>query len=125
MIADTTFLIQFLREGAEGGEGPARAFFKRNRMELIRTSAISIGEVAVAFPTSAEAWEYFKKWRIYPLHRGIVEAAADVDRQLISTGQRLGENDNWIAGFCRYYREPVISLDRAFDRVPRLRRLEY
>jgi hypothetical protein len=31
--------------------------------------------------------------------------------------------DNWIAGFCRYYRKPVISLDAAFDRVPGLRRL--
>ena len=30
-------------------------------------------------------------------------------------GERLGENDNWIAGFCRYYREPIISSDSAFD----------
>jgi predicted nucleic acid-binding protein len=40
-------------------------------------------------------------------------------------GRRLGENDNWIAGFCRYYGEPVISADVAFDRVPRLRRILY
>ena len=32
---------------------------------------------------------------------------------------------HWIAGFCRYYREPIMSLDDAFDRVPRLRRLPY
>ena len=105
--------------------GPARAFLARNRTETIRTSVISIGEVAVAFPSSAEAWEYFKQWKVYPLHRGIVDAAADVDRELIASGQRLGENDNWIAGFCRYYREPVISRDQAFDRVPRLRRVAY
>jgi predicted nucleic acid-binding protein len=43
----------------------------------------------------------------------------------MTIGERLGENDNWIAGFCRYYREPIISLDSAFDRVPRLRRLLY
>jgi len=125
MIADTTFLIQYLREGLAGTRGPAREFFARNRGELIRTSVISIGEVAVAFPTSAGVWEYFKKWRIYPLHRGIVEAAADIDRALLSAGRRLGENDNWIAGFCRYYREPVLSLDQAFDRVPGLRRMAY
>lgn len=125
MIADTTFLIHFLREGLAGRPGRARAFFARNRTEQIRTSVISIGEVAVAFASSGEAWEYFKKWRIYPLSRGVVEAAADVDRALIASGQRLGENDNWIAGFCRYYREPIISLDQAFDRVPLLRRLTY
>ncbi len=48
-----------------------------------------------------------------------------MDRELIASGQRLGENDNWIAGFCRYYREPVISRDTAFDRVGGLRRLAY
>ncbi len=125
MIADTTFLIHFLRENATGEGVRALAFFARHRTEIIRTSAISIGEVAVAFQNSTAAWEYFKKWRIYPLHRGVVEAAADVDREMIQRGQRLGENDNWIAGFCRYYREPVISLDKAFDRVAHLRRLAY
>jgi predicted nucleic acid-binding protein len=62
---------------------------------------------------------------VYPLHSGIAQAAADVDRELIRPGQRLGENDTWIAGFCRYYREPLISLDEAFDRVPNLRRIGY
>jgi predicted nucleic acid-binding protein len=125
MIADTTFLVHFVREGLTGSPGPVRVFFSEHRSETIRTSIISIGEVAFGFETSADAWEYFKRWRIYPLHRGIVDAAADVDREMASMGQRLGENDNWIAGFCRYYREPVISLDVSFDRVPLLRRLAY
>jgi len=79
----------------------------------------------VSFPTSAEAWEFFGDWGIYSLHQWIAEAAADVDRELMAIGARLGENDNWIAGFCRYYCQPVISLDEDFDRVPRLRRLVY
>jgi hypothetical protein len=125
MIADTTFLTHFLEEGQASRMGPARAFFARHRGELIRTAIICIAEVAVIFPSSAEAWAYFKAWKIYPLHRGVAEAAADVNRTQIRTGQRLGENDNWIAGFCRYYREPVISQDAAFDRVPTLRRVAY
>jgi predicted nucleic acid-binding protein len=36
-----------------------------------------------------------------------------------------GENDNWIAGFARYYREPLITRDPAFDGVPEVRRLPY
>ena len=93
MIADTTFLIHFLQECATGAGGRARAFFARHRAEIIRTSAVSLGEVNVAFRCSSAAWVYFKKWRIYPMHRGILEAAADVDRELIRSGQRLGEND--------------------------------
>jgi predicted nucleic acid-binding protein len=125
MIADTTFLIHFLREGLSQRRGPAREFFSQHRSELIRTSIISLSEVAVSFRKSDQAWEYFKRWKIYPVHRGIAEAAADVDREFGTHGHRLGENNNWIAGFCRYYQEPIISLDTDFDRVPRLRRLVY
>jgi predicted nucleic acid-binding protein len=84
-----------------------------------------VAEVAVSFPQSSDAWSYFRNFLIYPLHRGIAEAAADVDRELIRVGGRLGENDTWIAGFTRYDREPVISQDAAFDHVPGLRRLHY
>ena len=125
MIADTTFLIQFAHEGAQGRPGPARTFLARHRGEIIRTSIISLAEVAAGFDNSAAAWDYFKWWKICALHRGIAQAAADVDRELAAIGQRLGEDDDWIAGFCRYYREPVISADTAFDLVPRLRRILY
>jgi predicted nucleic acid-binding protein len=125
MIADTTFLTHFAREGMAGQRGSARTFFAQHHNALVRTTIICLAEIAALFPTSAAAWEYFKLWKIYPLHRGIAEAAADVDRRLIRTGHRLGENDNWIAGFALYYREPIISLDQAFDRVPGLRRIAY
>jgi len=125
VIADTTFLIHFFNEGRTGHRGPARTFFAQRRREVTRTTIISVGEIAPSFATSADAWEYFNQWKIYRLHPGVVDAAADLDRELIRTGGRLGENDNWIAGFCRYYREPVISRDSAFDRVRGLRRLAY
>jgi predicted nucleic acid-binding protein len=125
VIADTTFLIHLLREQSAGSTGPARAFLAHHRTRTIRTSIISLSEVAVSFPTADEAWEYFKHWSVYRLHDGIAKAAADLDRGASMAGQRLGENDNWIAAFCRYYREPIISLDLGFDRVPRLRRISY
>jgi predicted nucleic acid-binding protein len=125
MIADTTFLIEFANEETQGRRGRARTFLAQHRGENIRTSIISLAEVAAGFQNSAAAWDYFKWWKIYALHRGIAEAAADVDRELAAVGRRLGENDNWIAGFCRFYREPVISADATFDRVPGLRRMRY
>jgi predicted nucleic acid-binding protein len=125
VIADTTFLIHFYEEGANGRRGPARTFFAGHRSATIRTTIVSLAEVAPGFPLSSQAWDYFKNWKVYSIHRGIAEATADVDRELIAIGQRLGENDNWIAGFCRYYQEPVISLDSAFDRVRGLRRIVY
>ena len=125
MIADTTFLINYFREGRDGRRGPARTFLANHRAEALRTSIISLGEIAPSFETSEDAWEYFRRWKIYRLHPGVVNAAADLDRQLTDAGHRLGENDSWIAGFCLYYREPLISRDQDFDRVPGLRRLDY
>lgn len=126
MIVDTTFLIDWAEEMRSGQFGPARNFIANRRPEIIRTTVISLAEVAAGFPTSAAAWAYFSKWPIYRLHDGIAKAVADVDRQQAAIGQRIGENDTWIAGFCLYYREPVVSQDsRAFDRVGRLRRMAY
>jgi predicted nucleic acid-binding protein len=125
MIADTTFLIHWSREKQAHRIGPALTFSAAQRRQVVRTSVISLAEVAVSFPDSEQAWNYFGHWTVYRLHDGIARAAADLDRRMVHAGQRLGENDNWIAGFCLYYREPLISLDGGFDRVPGLRRIAY
>ena len=125
MIADTTFVSDLFRERERGQSGPANQFFAEHRPEIIRVSIITAGELAVWFEHSWEAWVALRDWTICRLHPGIVDVAADIDRHLLASGERLGENDNWIAGFARYYREPIISRDAGFDRVPSLRRLAY
>ena len=125
MIADTTFVSDLLKERRRAKAGDASRFFFKHRGQKIRASIITAGELAVIFPSSKQAWEFLDDWQIYRLHVGVVDAAADIDREMRRQGQRLGENDNWIAGFARYYREPLISRDRAFDRVSGIRRLDY
>jgi len=125
MIADSTFVSDLLKERRRGKLGPANAFLAAHRKQTIRTSIITAGEVLLMFEDSTAAWRWLEAWTIYRLHFGIVQAAADVDRELIRRGKRLGENDNWIAGFARYYREPLISRDHGFDGVPGLRRMAY
>lgn len=125
MIADTNFVSELFKERRAARVGVATRFFNRHRAHTIRLSIITAGEILVWFESSAAGVEVLKPWTIYPLHLGIVETAADIDRALIATGQRLGENDNWIAGFARYYQEPVVSRDTAFDRAPGVRRVAY
>jgi predicted nucleic acid-binding protein len=125
MIADSTFASDFLHEQRLGVTGPARIFFAQNRAKHIRLTIITAGEISVAFAATAAARQWLDRWQILFLHMGIVDKAAEIDRELIARGRRLGENDNWIAGFARYYREPLISRDRGFDAVPGLRRLAY
>jgi predicted nucleic acid-binding protein len=125
MIADTTFISDLLRERRRGQLGAAGRFLAENRRQTIRTSIITAGEVLLLFEDSAAAWNWLAPWTIYRLHPGVVEAAANIDRELIRRGTRLGENDNWIAGFALYYREPLISRDEGFDVAPGFRRMAY
>ena len=125
MIADTTFVLDLINEWRRGRQGPATALLYRARASAIRLSAITSGEISVVFANATAARAWLDDWQIYPLHHGIVDTAADIDRELIQRGRRLGENDNWIAGFARYYREPLISRDKAFDGVAGVRRVVY
>lgn len=125
MIPDTTFLSDLHREHEQGLRGPARRFLAQHRRQPFLLTVISLGEVSVIFETEAEARIFLHPYRVLRLNPQIAYAAAAVDRELIDVGQRLGENDTWIAGFCRYYGQPLVSRDAGFDRVPRLRRLAY
>jgi len=49
MIADTTVLIQFANEGAQGRRRPARTFLVQHRREIVRTSILNLAEVAAGF----------------------------------------------------------------------------
>lgn len=125
MICDTTFVSDLLVERRGGKLGPANAFMAANRKQKFRVSIITVGEVLLMFDNVTSGWRWLDPWTMYRLHTGIVDAAVEIDREQIRRGRRLGENDNWIAGFARYYREPLISRDKAFDSVKGIRRLDY
>jgi predicted nucleic acid-binding protein len=125
VICDTTFLSDLHAERQGGRRGPALTFLARHRSRAILATVISVGELAVIFPEPEDARRLLANYRVLRLTPEIAFASAAIDRELIATGERLGENDNWIAGFCRYYGQPVISRDVAFDRVRGLRRLAY
>lgn len=103
----------------------AQAFLAAHRNQPFLATVISVGEIAAMYPNPEQVRPFLSRYRQLRLTPEIAFAAASVDRELIELGRRLGENDNWIAGFCRYYRQPVISRDTAFDRVRGLRRLDY
>ena len=105
--------------------GAAAKFMASHRGQRLITTVISAGEFAAGFDDLQHARIFLSRWRILNLQPEVAYAAAQVDRELMDTGGRLGENDTWIAGFARYFNQPLISNDKAFDRVRSLRRLTY
>lgn len=120
MICDTAFLIDLSRLQAD-----AQAFLATHRSQQLLVPVVSAGELAAGYDTTQEARAFLARYRILRLTPEVAFEAGGVDRELITLGRRLGENDTWIAGFCRYYGQPLISRDADFDRVPGLRRLSY
>ncbi|MGA2175651.1 MAG: type II toxin-antitoxin system VapC family toxin [Verrucomicrobiota bacterium] len=125
MIADTTFLVDYYNEQFGRKPGPASKFLLTHRRQQLITTVISAGEFAAGFDTLPQARVFLSRWRILNLQPEIAFTAAQIDRELMDEGARLGENDTWIAGFARYLSQPLISNDKAFDRVRSLRRLSY
>jgi predicted nucleic acid-binding protein len=125
MIADTGFLIEFTRETAQRRVGPARRWLLDNRNETLWTTIVSLGELAAGMQDNATVRAFLARYRVVNLQQGVAYTAANLDRELIHSGNRLGENDTWIAGYALYYGVPLLSNDRDFDRVPALRRIPF
>jgi predicted nucleic acid-binding protein len=125
MICDTNFLTDLYDEQETGLTGPAGTFLAAHRRAPFLITVISFGEAAVIFPDEHDARKFLSRFRTLRLTPEVAYLAARIDRELMATGGRLGENDNWLAAFCRYCGQPIISRDRAFDRVRGLRRLAY
>ena len=126
MILDTNFLIQFARELQAKQKGPARTFLAANRARPVFISVISLGELAAGLEDNEASRRFCARFgRTLNLFPEQALVAAQIDRVMMSKGLRLGENDNWIAGAARYYGQPIVSNDKAFDSVPGLRRISY
>jgi predicted nucleic acid-binding protein len=125
VIADTNFLIDLLREQKHGRPGPASQFLNRHRSFELATTIVTVGELAVGYQNVEEARRFFSRIPLFRLGVDAAYEASRVDRELRKVGQRLGENDNWIAGIARYHGETLISNDKAFHRVSGLKVVNY
>lgn len=59
------------------------------------------------------------------LHRQVAWEASRIERELSARGERLGENDNWIAATARAWGLRLVKRDNAFDRVRSLNVVRY
>ena len=117
MFLDTNFLIALGAELEDRVVGPARAFLGRRRSQKPNVSVVSLGELAAGMQDNQSARDFLSRFRIVSLRPEIALAAADIDRAMIRIGRRLGENDNWNAGFALYYGVPLVTNDADFKRV--------
>lgn len=122
LLLDTSALIDLERELAENRVGAVRAFLGRNKAEELACSTITVGELA-AGKNEIAVRVFLRRLKKIPVSEAIAYRAAVLDRVQVAKGQRLGENDTWIAATALHYSATLIHGDGDFERISLLKRL--
>lgn len=101
--------------------GPVRTLLGQRGGENLACSTVTVGELAAGANEMAIR-VLLRKVRKIPLSEAIAYRAAELDRNLMRQGRRLGENDNWVAATALHYSATLVYADGDFDRVEGLKR---
>src|SRR5208283_3388530 len=107
LLLDTSVLVGLERELAEREIGPIRAYLGRRRGEELACSTVTVGELA-AGGSETTVRVFLRHLRKIPLSEAIAYRAGELDKKQLRKGQRLGENDNWIAATALHYSSILI-----------------
>jgi predicted nucleic acid-binding protein len=121
MLLDTTFFIDLEDELRASKPGPCAAFLKAHRHVTKHVSVITIGEFAAWAPASATL-RFFRGYQRLSLGRDLAIFAG---RLQASLAFEMGENDLWIAATARFHGLPLVSRDKVFSRIPRVKVIAY
>jgi len=125
MLTDTTFWIDLGEERGTRIKGRAHDFLAAHRASALEVSIVTWGELAAGVDSPAELDHLLRRVKVVNLHMHIAWEAGRIGRELAERGERLGENDNWIAATARAWGLRLVTRDQAFQRVPRLSVLQY
>lgn len=91
-LLDSSFVIDLLNEMADGVEGPAFEWLKRNEKSRLWISPVTMAEVLEAATDRKAVKTYLARYSWQGIHRVHAERVA-VRQQRAS--HRMGENDAW------------------------------
>jgi len=121
LLLDTSALIGLERELAQRRVGRVRAYLGEHLGDDLACSTVTVGELASGENETAVR-VLLRRLRKLPLSEAIAYRAGELDRDLMRIGQRLGENDNWIAATALHYSATLVYADGDFDRIAGLKR---
>jgi predicted nucleic acid-binding protein len=121
LLLDTSTLIGLEREIAERKAGSVRTYLGRHKGEDLACSTVTLGELAAGGSETAVR-VLLRHLRKIPVSEAIAYRAGELDKDLSRKGQRLGENDNWIAATALHYSATLVYIDGNFDRVKGIKR---
>lgn len=110
-LLDSSFLIDLMNEIADGREGAAFAWLKRNRNARLWISPVTMTEVLEGAQDIGTAKAYLGRYAWQGIHRMHAEAAATRQRR---SSRRMGENDAWQCAIAERMNATLVAHDAAF-----------
>jgi predicted nucleic acid-binding protein len=122
LLLDTSFLIALSAEEDRRQAGAAVAFLRANPGQQTVVSLVAVGEYLEAVKDVADALRFLRRHTLIGLSMAIARKGAELQSRL---GQRLGENDAWLAATALAHGFTLVTADHDFARVPRLSYVEF
>lgn len=110
-LLDSSFLIDLLNEIADGREGPAFAWLKRNPRARLWISPVTVAEVLEGAEDFARVKTYLARYAWQGIHRMHAESVAARQRR---SSRRMGENDAWQCAIAERMNAALVAHDAAF-----------
>jgi len=117
LLLDTNFLIALSDEEDRRRAGAAVAFLRANPGRQTIVSLVAVGEYLEAVRDIPDALRFLRRHTLIGLSMAIARKGAELQSRL---GQRLGENDAWLAATALAHSFTLVTADRDFARIPRL-----
>jgi predicted nucleic acid-binding protein len=128
VIVDTTFLIDLHRDMVRRQPGPATAILPSISDQAISISVISMGEFleGVSVDNFPYGVSFIERFELIPVDRSVGIQYAQISRILRAQGQRIGDNDLWIAATALSHGRCLLTRNRQdFERIKNLEVLSY
>ena len=110
-LLDSSFLIDLLNEIADGREGPAFAWLKRNPRARLWISPVTVAEVLEGAEDVEMVKAYVARFAWQGIHRMHAESVAVRQRR---SSRRMGENDAWQCAVAERMNAVLVAHDAAF-----------
>jgi predicted nucleic acid-binding protein len=115
VLLDTSFLIAFERETAQGEQGPAHRRLHSLRGRPIVVSIVTVEELLEGAADEATTLSSLQRFAIQGVHMAQARRCALLQRRAT---RRMGENDAWLVATAESIGADVVGADRvAFERL--------
>jgi predicted nucleic acid-binding protein len=118
LLLDANFLIALSEEEDRRRAGAAVAFLRANPGRQTVVSLVAVGEYLEGIEDINQGLRFLRRHTLVGVNLAVARKGAELQGRL---NRRLGENDAWLAATALVHGLTLVTADRDFARVPRLK----